>query len=322
MDSKEGKEILNIFNIADELSVLRLLEYPINKIDINIDKNYIKDIHETPFSLEELIYSYLQFTINPEDKFSLNLRIFSGDNVIENNSCIFIQRGELCKSFIKKNLFQISNNFIQNIEIDIKKHIFFKKEINDFFTKNKEHFYFLDKNKIVNLMDFVYLDKLTRNKKTGLMIIEPLIYPNSKSEYIVLLNKVLYTLLENKTERTEFSKNYKTSLIHPSILSLNGELIYKNNIVSENFMDFYSFLSTTAKFFPIVSIIEQNNKTIFKRDLKNIDYIPSVIKLSDIRYLFSNYILHQADLLVNIDDLKSALLEKDYLSMIHKLTKL
>ena len=40
MDSKENKEILNIFNIADELSILKLLEYPINKLGINIDKNY------------------------------------------------------------------------------------------------------------------------------------------------------------------------------------------------------------------------------------------------------------------------------------------
>lgn len=150
---KKDIDILKLFGVVSINDVIDFLERPIEHDKIYSKPIPIEHYSKTNLSLAEFLVSHSQFCIEPEDPFSLELRLFKGDQVILDNNKIFIKRSNVCREFIEKNISSISFSFFNFLQEDLNKNLIHKKSIKKLLSQNELKKFTIDKKQVIQLFN-------------------------------------------------------------------------------------------------------------------------------------------------------------------------
>lgn len=310
---KNEHDILKLFGVVSVKDILDFLEKPIAYNKIYSKPIPIEDYSKTNLSLSEFLISHAQFSIEPEDPFSLELRLFKGDQVILDNDKIFIKRSNACKQFIEKNISSINLNFFLYLKEDLEKNLFHKKEILILLKKYENKKFTVDNKKIIKIFNKKISFLPSKKDLSDIRSIQLFNPIENRTNFSIKFCKCLLMFLEQRRDPV-FLPIYKSLFDNFNNLNIKYDILEKNNMYFNN--NTIELLKHTASIFPINEFTKDtNNNYIPIRTYKTLDLI-SEICLKDITSFFLKYSVLDSSNLNSIQNIEKMIQSKDLINFL------
>lgn len=311
-NQKKEIDILEIFDVVKINDVIDFLETPIHYHEIYSKQIPIEHYSKTNLSLSELLVSYSQFCIEPENPFSLELRLFKEDQIIQDNDKIFIKRGSVCREYVEQNISTIRLSFFNFVKDDLNKNITHKQHIKKLLIKYNNKKFSLNKNEITKFFEKGLQFNPSTKDMQDIFSVDAFSPLNNTKNFSLKLCKCLLNILEHE-HVSSFSEKYKSSLDNFNKLNLNYILLANQEPSIE--YDTIEFLKHTASIFPILKFNKKNGINIPNRQYNSLDLLTE-ISLNDIQSFFTQYVSLESDLLTSVADIEQMFQSDDILDLL------
>lgn len=308
-NKNERKDILDAFEVVAIDDIILFLETPVNFDKIYSQQTLINHYTETNLSLKELLVSYSQYCLEPENPYSLDLRLFKNDKVTIDNDKIYISRGKACREFIKQNIAGIDKHFFDFIQKDLSINLEHKLKTKELIELNKNKKYKVDVNKIRELFNTpinFHISSRDKNEISSVQTFNPVSNP---SFFSLKLTKCLLIFLQNN----KLQSKYKTKLLdnYSNNLSYNPSIFFLEK-------DSLEFIKHSASVFAILSFLPDINNPDIEHPKRNYFYLEQVqnVSLESIKTLFSQYYALESNCLLSLSTIKKMIESDDLIEFL------